>query len=176
MRVVRERISRAITARKQLPATRESWSKIGTIASVRAVGARAPDKQGNNRSGFVAVVGLTVWNIVHYQGRIRPLNRARSLDLKGKMGRRTLPAPAPALISNGSLRRKFSDCNESASVIRLFIRNVCTNESISHGSAAAQTSCATALLKFLAAPARTRFVPARLRRGPLGLGRARRRI
>ena len=40
-----------------------------------------------------------------------------------KMGRRTLPAPDPALISNGSLRRKFNACNESASVIRLFIRN-----------------------------------------------------
>ena len=38
------------------------------------------------------------------------------------MGRRTLPAPDPALISNGSLRRKFNACNESASVIRLFIR------------------------------------------------------
>jgi hypothetical protein len=32
------------------------------------------------------------------------------------MGRRTLPASDPALISNGSLRRKFNACNESASV------------------------------------------------------------
>ena len=85
------------------------------------------DKQGNNRSGFVAVVGLTVWNIVQYQGRIRPWNRAGSLDLKGKMGRRTLPAPDPALISNGSLRRKFNACNNYISVIRLFIRNVRRN-------------------------------------------------
>ena len=82
-----------------------------------------PDKQGNNSSGFVAVVGLIVWNIVQYQGRIRPWNSAGSLDLKGKMGGRTLPAPDPVLISNGSLRRKLKACNQSASVIRLFIRN-----------------------------------------------------
>jgi hypothetical protein len=40
-----------------------------------------------------------------------------------KMGVELSPAPDPALISNGSLRRKFNACNESASVIRLFIRN-----------------------------------------------------
>src|SRR5205085_1662692 len=33
---------------------------------------RTPDKQRNNRNGFVAVVGLTVWNAVQYQSRIRP--------------------------------------------------------------------------------------------------------
>jgi oligo-alginate lyase len=36
------------------------------------VGVRVPDKQGNNRKGFVAVVGLNVWNVVQYQGCIRP--------------------------------------------------------------------------------------------------------
>ena len=44
------------------------------------------DKQENNRDGFVAVVGLTVQNLVQHQGRIRPLNRAGSLDLYGKVG------------------------------------------------------------------------------------------
>jgi hypothetical protein len=31
-----------------------------------------PDKQGNNRNRFVAVVGLTGWKAVEHQGRIRP--------------------------------------------------------------------------------------------------------
>jgi hypothetical protein len=69
----------------------------------------ASDKQGLERSPIL--------------GRIRQWNRARSLDLKGKVGRRTLATPDPALISDGSLRRKFNPCNNYISVIRLFIRN-----------------------------------------------------
>jgi hypothetical protein len=60
------------------------------------------DSQGNLawsfgpelRSRFVAGIGLTVWNIVQYQGRIRHFKRAAgSLDLKEKMGRRSSARP-----------------------------------------------------------------------------------
>jgi hypothetical protein len=48
--------------------------------SVLRVRRKPPDKQADSRDGFVAAVGLKVQNAVQYQGRIRPKNRAGSLD------------------------------------------------------------------------------------------------
>jgi hypothetical protein len=56
------------------------------IGKIQGGGLAFSDKQENNRDCFVAVVGLTVQNLVQHQGRIRPLNRAGSLDLYGKVG------------------------------------------------------------------------------------------
>jgi hypothetical protein len=48
--------------------------------------ARAPDKQANNRSGFVAGVGLTDWSIVQYQGRIRHWEQGGGITVEREDG------------------------------------------------------------------------------------------
>jgi hypothetical protein len=57
------------------------------------------DKQENNRGSFVAAVALKFQNVVQYQGRIRPKNRAGLPELKGKVGPRT-----PRSILKGNAR------------------------------------------------------------------------
>jgi hypothetical protein len=59
-----------------------------------------PDKQQNNREGFVAVVGLTPQRAVRYQGRSG--------------------APDTRCSRQCSLNHKSNDCNKSTSVILLF--------------------------------------------------------
>ena len=53
------------------------------LQGVTYTSSHSPDKQGNNRCGFIVGVGLTVQSAILYQGRIRPKNRAGSMDSKG---------------------------------------------------------------------------------------------
>jgi hypothetical protein len=54
------------------------------------------DKQANNRCGFIVGVGLTVQSAILFQGRIRPKNRAGSMDSKGNAEAAELHPPGRA--------------------------------------------------------------------------------
>ena len=49
----------------------------GFLTSAATLVSRMPDKQGNNRRGFIVGVGLTVQSAIRYQGRIRGRNKGK---------------------------------------------------------------------------------------------------
>ena len=68
---------------KALTCWQEDEANLRAAAEVYCPPAR-PDKEGNNRNGFVAVVGLTVWNVV--QIRAVAVEQSVITGLKRKFG------------------------------------------------------------------------------------------
>jgi probable HAF family extracellular repeat protein len=50
-----------------------------------------PDKQGNNRCGFIVGVGLTVQSAIRYQGRIRGRNKGKETTFHGAPSASSVP-------------------------------------------------------------------------------------